>query len=91
MDFWLPVVVVFVFNMLFGVWCQFKKDNSYIDVVWGLTFVWPAIALLILRLASKTHEDPDLRCYIVFALVTFWGVRLAIHIGKRHRGEDFRY
>lgn len=88
-DFWLPVAVVFGFNMLFGVWCQFKKDNSYIDVIWGLTFVWPAIALLILRLS--TDPVPDVRCWIVFALITFWALRLSIHIGKRHNGEDFRY
>ena len=24
-------------------------------------------------------------------MVTIWGVRLAVHIGKRHKGEDYRY
>jgi len=24
-------------------------------------------------------------------MVTIWGLRLAIHIGRRHKGEDWRY
>jgi steroid 5-alpha reductase family enzyme len=90
-DFWLPIVVVFGFNMLFGIWCQYKVDNSYIDVVWGLTFVWPAIALIVLRLVSETMVAPDLRCYLTFAMILIWALRLAYHIGARHTKEDFRY
>jgi steroid 5-alpha reductase family enzyme len=31
------------------------------------------------------------RVWLNFALVSLWGVRLAIFIGMRHKGEDFRY
>jgi steroid 5-alpha reductase family enzyme len=47
MDFWLPVVVVFISNTVFFVFCQIKADNGYIDVFWGLLFVFPMIALAI--------------------------------------------
>ena len=32
-----------------------------------------------------------LRVWLVVSLVAAWGTRLAIHIGRRHKGEDFRY
>jgi len=89
-DFWLPVVVVILGNALFFFYCQYKKDNSYIDALWGLTFLSPLLSLIIKRYASDT-PDPDARCWLVAALVGIWGVRLCLHILKRHRGEDFRY
>jgi len=33
----------------------------------------------------------DLRTIIVNSLLVLWGLRLAIHIGLRHKGEDYRY
>ncbi len=32
-----------------------------------------------------------LRVWLVISLVAIWGIQLAIHIGRRHKGEDFRY
>ena len=40
-DFYIPVLVVFIGNALFFVFCQVKKDNSYIDAYWGITFILP--------------------------------------------------
>jgi steroid 5-alpha reductase family enzyme len=43
---------------------------------------------------SRAIRDPaliPLRVYIVSGLVAIWGIRLAIHIGVRHVGEDYRY
>lgn len=40
--------MVFVGNVLAFIYCSVKKDNSYIDVFWGLTFITPIYALLIL-------------------------------------------
>jgi len=88
-NYWLPPVVVFGGNFLFFFYCQFKKDNSYIDVLWGLTFVFPIAALLIVKLVNG--EPTFARQWIMLALVTIWGARLALHIGVRHNGEDFRY
>ena len=89
MDFWLPVVVVFGLNMLFGIFCQCVKDNSWIDVWWGFSFVFPIIALFIKR--AMQGIVIHLRQIIVLGLVFIWALRLALHIGLRHKGEDFRY
>ena len=45
--FWLPIVVVMGGNILGYIFCQIVKDNSWIDVFWGLTFITPLISLLI--------------------------------------------
>lgn len=64
-----------------------KKDNSIVDVAWGLGFILLAWYTLIV---TGSYE---LRQIIVTALVTIWGLRLAIRIYLRNRGkgEDFRY
>ena len=87
--FWLPIAVVIAGNVLAFIYCQIKTDNSYIDVFWGLTFITPIVSLIIVRLVDGTGVNA--RMWLVFALITVWGVRLAIHIGIRHNGEDFRY
>ena len=88
-DFWLPVVVLFGFLTLFYVFCQLKKDNSYIDVVWGITFLLPVLALIFLKLGKG--EKVYARVILNVVLIGIWAVRLALHIGLRHKGEDFRY
>lgn len=62
------------------------KDASIVDVVWGLGFVligW-------VTFARFPNDPPSL---IPLAMVTLWGLRLAIYIGlrKRGKGEDYRY
>jgi len=88
-DIWIPVVVIFVGNMLFGVFCQCVKDNSWIDVWWGFTFVFPILAIMIKRWVEG--GSVYVRQYIVLGLVFIWALRLGLHIGLRHKGEDFRY
>jgi steroid 5-alpha reductase family enzyme len=64
-----------------------KKDNSIVDIAWGLGFVGVAILTLTLK------EGITSRQLIISGLVFVWGVRLALHIAirKRGKGEDFRY
>ncbi len=64
-----------------------KKRNDVADVAWGLGFVLLAWGGLF---ASGSISE---RAVIVLLLVSVWGVRLAWHIARRHRGkpEDFRY
>jgi steroid 5-alpha reductase family enzyme len=62
------------------------KDASIVDVAWGLGFVvigWVTFALF--------PDDP--LSMIPLAMVTIWGLRLAVYIGlrKRGKGEDYRY
>lgn len=63
-----------------------KKRNDVADVAWGLGFV-------LLAWASFLASEFSLIGLIVSLLVTIWGIRLALHIYKRHSGkpEDSRY
>ncbi len=64
------------------------EDASIADVFWGLGFVLVAWVTFFLA------EDGSLpRKVLITALVTVWGLRLAVHIGwrKRGKGEDRRY
>ena len=58
--------------------------------MWGLSFVFPIVALILKRF-HEGGTEPDTRAWIVLSLVTVWALRLAFHIGLRHKGEDFRY
>ncbi|GAA0834020.1 DUF1295 domain-containing protein [Streptosporangium amethystogenes subsp. fukuiense] len=61
--------------------------HSVIDVAWGLGF---ALVALVSYLLS---EGDPLRRLLALALTVIWGVRLAVHIGRRNvgEGEDPRY
>ncbi len=63
------------------------KDNSIVDIAWGLGFV------LIAWLSFLGEGAPVGRHILVTSLVSIWGTRLAVHIflRKKGRGEDFRY
>ena len=64
-----------------------KRDAGIADIVWGLGFV-------VIGWVSWSVGDglADRRSLLV-AMVTIWGLRLAIHLIWRSRGqpEDFRY
>jgi steroid 5-alpha reductase family enzyme len=64
-----------------------KKDNSIVDVMWGLGFVMIAWYSLMRMMSFEILQ------LIVTGLVTVWGLRLAYHILKRKIGkpEDYRY
>jgi steroid 5-alpha reductase family enzyme len=63
------------------------RDASIADVCWGVGFVLLAWLYWLLSPALTA------RSWLVVALVTLWGGRLALHIFRRnrHRGEDPRY
>ncbi|WP_029136938.1 DUF1295 domain-containing protein [Nakamurella lactea] len=62
---------------------------SVIDVVWGPGF---AVVAWVAMLLASGHGTTWLR-WTVAAMVTVWGLRLGVHIGRRNRGraEDPRY
>ena len=78
----LATLFIFILVFLFAV---LIRNNSVVDVLWGLGFV--VIAGLTFLLSPNTATG------LIFILVTIWGVRLAVHIGLRNagKGEDFRY
>lgn len=38
-----------------------------------------------------TDEPVVVRSWIILGMTFIWGMRLALHIGLRHKQEDFRY
>lgn len=64
-----------------------KKRNDVADVAWGLGFI-----LLAWGSFWWTGNMTE-RAFLVDILVTVWGLRLAMHISRRHHGkpEDHRY
>src|SRR5215211_2324702 len=64
------------------------KNSSIVDIFWGIGFMvvtWPTF-----KLAPQGYLP---RKQLIAAMVTIWGLRLAVHIGARNWGkpEDFRY
>ncbi len=66
---------------------QLIKDNSIVDIAWGLGFI----------IAAATSYYESGICFtqnvLVNILVLVWGLRLAVYIYVRHssNGEDYRY
>lgn len=61
------------------------RDVSIVDIFWGPGFA--LLAWLYVFLFGASGWRP----LLIALLVTLWGVRLAVHIMRRHRGEDPRY
>lgn len=63
------------------------RNNSIVDIGWGMGFVLVVWVLFILR------PDFNLVKMLMRILVTIWGVRLTVHVFSRNKGkpEDFRY
>jgi len=62
-------------------------DVSVVDIFWGLGFV------LVAHVARAAAGATDPRAWLVVALVTLWGLRLALYLLWRNwgQGEDYRY
>ena len=84
----LTAAIVIVVLML-GTWVVslVVGNASIVDVVWGLGFVVVAWAV---RLRA---DGNDARQWLLVAMTTVWGLRLAIYLFWRNhgKGEDFRY
>ncbi|MBI9113202.1 DUF1295 domain-containing protein [Maridesulfovibrio ferrireducens] len=64
-----------------------KKDNSIVDIAWGMGFV--LVGLYSLWLSPEMNW----RLILVVGLISMWGLRLSTYILLRNKGkkEDFRY
>ncbi len=69
---------------------QHKKDNSIIDIAYGLGFIVTAYTLTILTLLTSTISIGSI---LILLLITIWGTRLTYRIYQKNKGkpEDFRY
>lgn len=84
------LVVVAVYMTVWFLLALATRRNDIADVAWGLGFITIAGWLLLRGGAPYT-----LRQWVMSALVTAWGLRLAWHIARRNlkpgRTEDERY
>ncbi|OAS16744.1 DUF1295 domain-containing protein [Paenibacillus oryzisoli] len=80
-------VAVFIFMSLLFFIAQVKKDNSIVDIGWGLGFVIIALTTFMYQ------QGYDGRQLLITILVCIWGIRLAVYLFIRSigRGEDYRY
>lgn len=65
---------------------------SVVDTIWGLGFVVVTVTAILLGRAIDPGEQ-NFRGWLLIALVSIWGGRLALHIARRSHGgaEDPRY
>ncbi len=75
--------LLFVVIFLIG---KSRNKHDLIDIIWGLS---PIVASLVSLLLGGI----DAVKLVLTLIVAIWGIRLAVHIGKRNLGakEDFRY
>ena len=64
-----------------------KKDNSIVDIAWGIGFILVALLTFFLEAGFTWRQ------VLMTGLICIWGMRLAFYIyaRKRGKGEDFRY
>ncbi|MFO7697345.1 MAG: DUF1295 domain-containing protein [Anaerolineae bacterium] len=80
-------VLIALYFVVFFIVGTILRNNSIVDIGWGLGFVVVA-AYVLLSTAS-----PSVPLFVIALLVAIWGLRLSYHIMRRNLGkpEDFRY
>ncbi len=85
--FTLAALLIFCMMSFLFLLATMKKDNSIIDIFWGIGFVLICFSgLMVDQVYTAKH-------ILLNSLVVIWGLRLSMHIYFRNRGkgEDFRY
>jgi steroid 5-alpha reductase family enzyme len=85
--FLLSALCIFTFMCVMFVIAQLIKDNSIVDVGWGIGFILVAVVTL------TVYGDGIFKQRLVSYLVIMWGLRLSLYLMIRNAGrpEDFRY
>ncbi|WP_296560380.1 DUF1295 domain-containing protein [uncultured Acetobacterium sp.] len=81
------MLLIFVYFFIFFIVGTLIKNNSIVDMGWGIGFVMVAWFVF---LRSESQPLPQI---LMTLFVSIWGLRLFYHILKRNLGkpEDFRY
>ncbi len=80
-------VVIVILMVVMWLGSLALRNASIVDIVWGLGFVVVAWTVRVVA------DGNDARQWLITAMVTVWGLRLAGHLFWRNhgKGEDFRY
>ena len=80
-------LVIVGFFILFFILAIIYKNNSIVDIAWGIGFILVAFYNII---ESEKIEAYDI---VFLFMISLWAFRLAFHIFKRNfrKPEDFRY
>lgn len=87
-EYLLPaMLMIFVYMSSVFLLALILKDNSIVDIFWGIGFI------LLTILSLWKSDSFDAKKIIVGMMILIWGLRLSIHIFLRNKGhgEDFRY
>jgi len=81
------VAAVFLYMTIIFFIALIKKDNSIVDIAWGIGFILVAFLTFFLERGFISRH------ILITTLIFIWGSRLAVHIliRKKGKGEDFRY
>ncbi|MDP2426009.1 MAG: DUF1295 domain-containing protein [bacterium] len=84
-------VTIQVYFFVFFLVAQKLKNNSIVDIGWGLGFVVVAIYSLLYTII--VGDSLSILMIALSSLVALWGLRLFLYIGIRNfkKPEDFRY
>ena len=86
----ISLIIVLIFTTIIFFIAQKKKDNSIIDIAYGLGFIVTSLVLFAMKLQVSLVPP---QATIIFLLILIWGSRLAYRIYNKNKGkgEDFRY
>ncbi|HNL85314.1 MAG TPA: DUF1295 domain-containing protein [Chitinophagales bacterium] len=89
-----PLGIIFSYMLFVFVLAQIKKDNSIVDIFWGLGFVLLS-TIYTMNATPYVETAPNLptTALVIHYLVFFWGIRLSFQLLLRNWGkpEDSRY
>lgn len=82
-----PLIVVFAYFTTIFIVATRIKNNSIVDIGWGMGFVVGSWMTLLVT------DQPTVLSYVIVGFISVWGLRLSIRLFKRNYGkpEDFRY
>ena len=85
--YFISAFAVLIFMIIIYTIAQIIKDNSIVDIFWGIGFIVISSVLMIY------FNHLELMHILLYLAILVWGLRLSIHIWQRNKGkpEDFRY
>lgn len=80
-------ISILVFMVLLFIIAQFLKNNSIVDIAWGMGFV------LVNSISMFFAKELEIAQILIGVLVSIWGLRLSVYLFLRNKNkpEDYRY